>query len=428
MAGEIGTQGERAARPASVRDPAAEAAEGAQGVMENPSRGEDSPTPLSEPIPARRRAEPIKAPLWVGLAGALLIFLVAGIKPFIPAAAEGTLAAYWNKVLPLFFAEIGVAMVVAYIIGWGIDEQAKRREERIQEEREEEERLRTALERREAEIREERERQEDRERERRMTQDVFRGVLGIQHTSAYVQKVIESTLDQKIVRRTVTLMYKLTRLSPEDAAQLGVNANKFIYMDQAVTFEFENLSSKEQSVSVKFAVPVRHGPKLRDASGVISAIIGGEQQEVEAIDSDGHSDAKVYVWKKKIPPRGRLPVAVKARVIKEDSDSEVWSSYFPCTEGMSLQVTAPDDLHMGVRNNTASQELEEMAQGGNGMAIWKINGPILPNNSVVFYWRTAEHEGDVAVPPIEPNADPALEAPEPPVGGTDAYGGRVAEG
>ncbi len=288
---------------------------------------------------------------------------------------------------------------MAYIIGWSIDAQAKRREEKVRLQKEEQERQRLLFDRQEAERKAVQEKREHLEREQRMTQDVFRGVLGIRHRADYVRKVIESTLDRKVVRRHVTLMYKLARLTSDEAVEMGIrNPEKFIFLDQAVTFEFENLSSDDQKIPIKFAVPARHGSKFRSASRVISAIIGGKEQPIDdELPQDPHSDAKVYTWPHTISPNGKLSVAVKARVIKEDSDSEVWCSYYPCTEGMSLQVTAPDDLHMGLRNNTASPETEEIPQGANGMAIWKINGPILPNNSVVFYWRTPEHDGDAPV-------------------------------
>ena len=372
----------------------------------------DSGRALPEPKPSGE-ADPIKAPKWVGLLGALIVFAVAALRPALTEADKATRYGYWAEVLTLFFAELGVALIVAYIIGWGIDEQAKRREQRIQAAKEEQERLRQALEKQAEQAREERERQETLEREKRMTQDVFRGVLGIQHSSEYVRKVIESTLDRKIIRRQVTLMYKLSRLTADDAAELGVaDPTKFMFLDQAFTFEFENLSSDKLPLPVKFALPARHGPKLRSASRVLSATIGGKAQNVEsALGGDLKGDAKVYTWPHEIGPHGKLTVAVTARVIKEDSDSEVWCSYFPCTEGMSLQVTAPDDLHVGMRNNTASQETLEMPASGNGMAVWKIDGPILPHNSVVFYWRTPEHDGDAPVPGLVPAVAPAKGEP-----------------
>ena len=128
------------------------------------------------------RIKKLKAPPWIFFAGISLIAIVGAVKPSLPDYAEGSQEAFWAKVLTLLVSELGVALIVAFVIAWGIDAQAKRREMRDREVEKREERRRKIAEERDA-----------LEREQRLVQDVFRGVLGIRHSSAYVWKVIETS-------------------------------------------------------------------------------------------------------------------------------------------------------------------------------------------------------------------------------------------
>lgn len=353
-----------------------------------PSR-DGSPTTQEEDDSGEHHAErAIRSPTWPLLAGAVLVLGVGAVKPLLPAFEEHSTQAYWGEVVPLFLAEIGVALMVAFFIGLTIDSQVKSREHR--------ERAREM--RREREIAHARQ-AEAVEREQRMVQDVFRGVLGIRHSSAYVRKVVETNLEQRIVRETVTLIYTLRHLTPAEAEAIG--DGRFLMLDQTVSFAFENLSSEDQDVPLRFVVPVRHGQRLRDVSRITSAVIGNKEVDIVESAEGASDDAKVYVWTRRIPAHQKLSVVVSALVVKEESDTEVFCSYYPCTKGMSLQVSAPPELNLGIRNNTASRHVVAKNPGHTGTGLWKIDGPILPNDSVVFYWRTDRDEGESAAKPRE---------------------------
>lgn len=350
----------------------------------------------SEAIPpeAEDQSDRIQAPLWVGMLGVTIILAMAALKPLLPEPAEGQPKSYWIEVGTLFAAELGVALLVAYIISWAIDSRAKQLEVKHRARQAEEQRLEQV-----------RERAEGLEREQRLVSDVFRGVFGIQHSTKYVRKVIETNLEQKVIRRSVSLIYTLSRIVDDAAATLDVESGRFLFLEQNISWTFTNLSTEEINVPIRFAVPVRHGQSIRDASGMLSLKIGEEDFSQEqcvplppkaplADESFGTDDAKLYGFDRKIPALGQLSVSVKIRVVKEESDSDVWCSYYPCTEGMTLQVVAPPDLRMGIRNNTASKSRMEADPRDSGVGIWKIDGAILPNDSVVFYWRTGKDDGE----------------------------------
>lgn len=345
--------------------------------------------------PADDDEERLQVPSWVPLLGALAIAAAGAVKPI--AHFEGSaIAEYWAELGILLVAELGVALLVAWVIGTVLDVRIKRREER-----------RKRREATELSQRREAEQVEAFEREQRLVQDVFRGVLGIRHSAAYVRKVVETTLEQKVIRRGVSIIYTLRRLDDKERSRVK-DPDRFMILDQVVNFELHNLSAEDVTVPVKLSVPYRHGNNLKTESKVQAVVIAGKPLPPdEIVESGSFGDTLCYSWDRDIPALGKLSVLFKVRLIKEESDTEVWSSAYPCSEGVTLQVVAPADLHMGIRNITASKVRTETAPTDNGIGLWKIDGPVLPNDSVVFYWRTEQDEGgaQVADPPRLPDQD-----------------------
>lgn len=103
---------------------------------------------------------------------------------------------------------------------------------------------------------------------------------------------------------------------------------------------------------------------------------------------------KAYSWDRTIEPGAELPVVVEAVSLKEVSDTEVWGSYHATYEGMvmSIRCAVPEIARFGIRNLTATPTTKVYENQGSN-AEWRIDGPILPNDSVVFWWRSAADDG-----------------------------------
>lgn len=149
---------------------------------------------------------------------------------------------------------------------------------------------------------------------------------------------------------------------------------------------------------VRYALPVRSGKKLQDFSGVRQISIDGKKLN-EAEISGGLSkkldDAyKSYSWARPISGGASLAVHVEAVSLKELSDSEVWGNAHATYKGaeLTLDVRIPEATY-GMRSLTATEAVQVYDKLDHTGAAWVIDGPILPRESVVLWWRVAEDDG-----------------------------------
>ncbi len=128
-------------------------------------------------------------------------------------------------------------------------------------------------------------------------------------------------------------------------------------------------------------------------------------------------------------------MVVEAVSLKELSDTEVWGNIHATYDGMTatLRCAVPEISRFGIRCNTATDEEEVYLNDGRD-GKWVIEGPILPNDSVVVWWRSTEDDRPAAATGVpKPNGGgrgPAAVAgggtttvsPKPPTTGGRAKG------
>lgn len=348
----------------------------------------------------------IGVPSWVlalGISAVALSIILASIFEYSPEQIKELLF----HALLFLVAEIGIALVIAYIISIFFDERIEKRNDKrkLRERRAEERRRRDEEE--EERKRKEREIAEALSREQRLVEDVFVGVFGIRHSADYVRRVISANLEQNIVREHVDLHYEIVPIPDTFADELQIQRGRFVMLYQVVSWTFQNLSSDPAvDFEVRCALSVRHGKHVKDASKVTYVQIGDEIFEGDIIlpkeSQDADEETKVYSWPGNIPGYGSLKVLIRSQMIKELSDSEVWGSLFPTVDGMTLRVSAPQPLRVGVKSHTSSPCLCTVPRDHTGFGTWTVEGAILPNNSVVFYWRTPEDDGDATNGALDP--------------------------
>ena len=247
----------------------------------------------------------------------------------------------------------------------------------------------------------------------RIARDVIHAVFGLQHDAEYVRKVVEHALEPKVIRDRIDSEYTIEELTNSEVTTLDVEPGRFIKLTMVSTYTFRNVSSRDVDHVVKYGLAVRSGPKLREFARVVSGCIGGTDltasELVHRPDDDGGGDDgkgyKTYEWMRKIPAKGCLDVVIEAVSVKERSDNEVWASYFATVKSSDFKarVRIPNMI-FDVRALTATTptKLRKTHSGGD----WKIEGPILPNESLVFWWRSREDDGlapagEIGGPPQE---------------------------
>jgi hypothetical protein len=324
------------------------------------------------------------------LIGLLILFIMAAIKT--SSKADAKPEEFWTDTLFLFGAEVGVALIVAFFVGFFIERDAKRAELALQEREAANARIRAEAEARAAE-----------ERNRLMANNVIEGVYGLRHDGSYVRAVIDSNLNTNIVRDQVSLDYTLSELTDDQAKKVGLSDahQRFVILTMISSYTFENLSGGECECSVRYSVATRHGDGAKEITRVTELVIDGKTYTDEEI-ADGLEEAELdneknYIWPNKISAGKTLPVRVTVTAVKERSDNEVWGSFFPTVGGLSARFQVLPGMVFGLRPLLASPLRKTHDQDNWGK--WETSGPVLPNNSAVFWWRIPE---DDARPNVNP--------------------------
>lgn len=268
-----------------------------------------------------------------------------------------------------FGKEVGFALIIAWGVSFLIDRQATLREQASH--------AATAKE---------------------MSENVIHAVFGLQHAIPYVRKVVERTLQAKVIRTHYQVHYTIEGISDEEAEKLAITPGRFVKLTQRSSYNFRNVSAEDVDFTIRYAIAVRGG-KLLDAAGITTVGIAGKQLSKTQVKkamkvSEGY---KNYAWKKTIRPgdHAEVPVIIEAVSFKELSDTEVWGNYHPTYRGMDMTLIIMDARikKFGIRDLTATDA--ECAFKNGREAQWLIRGPILPNDSVVLWWRSEADDGGV---------------------------------
>ncbi len=313
---------------------------------------------------------------WALLAVGLIVVGLAVVMehPAVGAASPEVVSLHksvvfsWKAVIGLL-KEVGFALIIAWAVSYGIERTAKKREHEAHE-----------LAR------------------KQMSSDVVHAVFGLLHSPTYVRTVVETTLQCRVVRLHYNVSYLIEPLSAGEIENLRVTPDRFVKLTQISSYTFKNVSGTPIKHTVRYALPVRAGQKAYEFAGITKIKIGEKTiagpDLNKAITSGKDEFFKAYSWDRTINGGGELTIVVEAVSLKELSDTEVWGSYHATYEGMVMSVrsSVPAIARFGIRNLTASPTTKVYENIGRN-AEWKIEGPILPNDSVVFWWRSAEDDG-----------------------------------
>ncbi len=144
--------------------------------------------------------------------------------------------------------EIGFALIIAWAVSYLIERHAKKREHEAHE-----------------------------AARKQMASDVVHAVFGLQHSPAYVRKVVETTLQCKVVRKHYSVEYSIDPLTPEEVAALQTTTGRFVKFTQVSSYTFRNVSQGPVKHAIKYALPVRAGPAAFDFAGITTMRIDGKK-------------------------------------------------------------------------------------------------------------------------------------------------------
>ncbi len=260
----------------------------------------------------------------------------------------------------LWLAEIGYALIIAWVVAIAIE--AGSRKEHNQ-----------AIE----------------ESRRLISQDVFQGVYSIRHDPDYVRSVISTCLEETLMRENYSLSYKVESLSGKAAEAAGDAKDKLVLVTVTVRYDLRNVGPADRTYTSTYGIPVREGP-LEEHAKVTLIQIADETIEGEALRSRGKKtdDGELdYEFRVELQAQESKEVLIEAVLVKDMSDNDTFGFRRP-TMGATirLDVSVPG-LKFGASERTASTMKVVRAPHPGRTAEWKVDGPILPFNSVNLWWR-----------------------------------------
>lgn len=365
-----------------------------------------------QPLPGRSPAQPSpgirelfngRGPLVIG--AFCILIAIALEHAVLPARGNAEHPAtgliFALDTLILLIAEVGYAFVIAWVVSWFIERRAHTAhmqsldDARRQIETEVAQHLQTLL-----------------DRQTQIQADVFHGAIGLAYPPSYVKTVIESALSSKIIREDYEITYRLERLSQAEASKHGVDRTRFLALHSTARFNARNVSNDTQHFQMEYGLPIRGGA-LRELTRLTELQFGDRKFLKAAIDDLAHYDEvrgnKSYSIDEPIPPGQAIPCVLKAVVVKELSDTEVFGFRDPTMRlTVRLNVDVPG-LRFGASPRCASPMQTINAPDGR-TGEWRIEGALLPRNSFTIWWRSPADDGEKG--PLEPQPSANVHLPD----------------
>ncbi|MBT9446084.1 MAG: hypothetical protein IV086_10330 [Hyphomonadaceae bacterium] len=249
---------------------------------------------------------------------------------------------------------------------------------------------------------------------KQLTENVFAAMLGLSHEKTYIDRVLDVTLRSQLIRDHIQLLYELRPLKAAEAEEYQISSDRFVVLEATARYTFTNVSGKNYPASLEYRYPVRTG-RLKSFNRVTRLDTFADGKHVRYTDEEirnatNAADDFYYSTNYKIDfaPKGQAKIVIVSVLIKEKSDNEIWGTLYPTTKfDMVVKCTVPD-IVLGTRSLTASNLSGSgiNAEGGE----WSSDGPILPFDSVVLWWRTQEDDsGEERTPLKRPEADARVE-------------------
>lgn len=363
-------------------------------------RQEPAPAILSrrERVVAAARAGLSRDALWPVILG-FVFFVLAIISEYIgllmamPSSTSTeevvrhfTSEFFSNRTIVVVLTDLGSAFVVAWVVSVAIEARSRHRQE-----------------------------QENRTYRSEISKNVFSAVYQLRHPSEYVKAAIEGVLSTLFLREQFEVTYKLCPLSTQDAAKAGVDASRFVRLTASTRYSVRNVTPSKEHFRLRYTIPRRSG-RLGDLSRVRSLKIGDREYTDTEIDniSDGlSSSGRDHVLETYINGNDSIWITIDADMVKEVSDTETMGMKLPTLmTSVRLNIEGIHDLVFGL-NAYSGSSVREVYRAPDGMsAHWVVDGPMLPWNSLLLWWRRPEDDGA----PTEHAQDTSLDgAPTPAV-------------
>ncbi len=302
----------------------------------------------------------------IALSALIFLLIAVGLEhPYFHEAGADWKSIVFNKEsLVGLSRELAFALIIALIITVGIESESRRAD------RESAERLR-----------------------RDIAADVFRGVFSRVFTADYVDKVIAVNLEPGVVRKSIQIHYIIEEPNRKELTDLGLDPEDFVQLRTRVRYRLANISARPIDENIRVATGAVSNVRGALARLVSMKIGKGSEALVEKereTKSFEHQSGKGFSYEVNLDPGEEVEVAIETLAVKEDSDNEIWGTYYPTLQGDVTLTVRRAGLVTGLNARTATAATELFTSDDGSAFRWQINGPMLANDSLTLWWQPIE--------------------------------------
>jgi hypothetical protein len=279
-----------------------------------------------------------------------------------------------------FLKDLGVALVIASVVGLAIDWTSKRREAREHE-----------IHRAEIEV------------------DVFKAVFGFGVHKEVLQEFMQTVLVTPFMRTNLTLVYKFEAVPASFTVKEGVCVlaeTDLLRAKLTVSYQLHNMSDVERSVQVlHYFENVLQVPEVQ--STFLQVSLRPENERTETVLKGAALQKRLKregircildLGDQKITPGVPLNVRYTYSTIRRRRDSELWVTTY-ASDGFTIQAVVDRELANLEFCPDACHRFDPEPEGDSEVAgnvyRWTIKAGVLPSQGVILYWRpTDAHAGE----------------------------------
>jgi len=303
--------------------------------------------------------------LVVALAAVILLVFALSIENI---EAAGSTESIRNSIfsahsLILFSTELSFALIIALLISLGIDRQARNADNALYDN------MRKII-----------------------AEDVFKGVFSQNLPQSYIAAVIDKNLKIRSIRSSMKAIENLREIDEDILDTASPLRQVFIQVDRVLEYTLENISGQDIIEEASFFGPVNH-PELVSASKITKLVVDGRemsQAELRQRRQLTRNDTTVlYEWPISISKDGNARIVLEATLFKERRDSDYWSMNYPTLRFELMMRSEMPLSKAGYLERTSASVTSDYVDAERGIISCIIEGPMLPNDSMAYWWSVA---------------------------------------
>jgi hypothetical protein len=319
-----------------------------------------------------------------GLALLLAAVLLNEIHPVIAPTAHlppPTIIDHALNLLDEFLKDLGFAFVIGWVISFAIEQASK-------------EELKNIIEGRINEFSE-----TIQARLKDIQHHVFHSTYRRHIPLHFIDEIEKLVFDSEFIRRNNIWNYVLSvmRAPDLDPSDPTLPDMPVVYAEVTMSYEVENITNDPLPFEVCVNLEKPPFKALERFVKVEEIRINGKKltpaELAEGLGADGGSSGATQFKKTidVIPPKHSVRILGRCKTIKLQDDVELWRSLV-MSEGMTLMVRFPKEAKAKGAAAIHRIRIQEKTETEDA-CVWSIEGPVLPQQGFVFWWRCSEEPG-----------------------------------